>query len=69
MTDETSRSTVGPLDPRVLAGGAPLIGLGLGMLFGQPGVGVVLGAGVGMLLRAVAKGGEPSPRDRERGRG
>ncbi len=67
--DATDRPAAGRIDPRVLAGGAPVIGLGIGMVFGQPGIGAVLGAGVGIVLRAVAKGGQVSARDRDRGRG
>ena len=69
MNDEMNRATLGRIDPRILAGGAPVIGLGIGMLFGNPGVGVILGAGAGAVLRAVTKGGPVSPRDEERGRG
>lgn len=69
MSDETNQPTVGRIDMRVLAGGAPVIGLGIGMLFGQPGIGVILGVGGGVLLRAVAKRGGATARDQERGRG
>lgn len=57
--DDAIGSTIRPLsriDPRVLARGAPVIGLGIGLALGNPGVGVLLGAGAGYVLRAVATG-------------
>ncbi|MFJ3406194.1 hypothetical protein [Promicromonospora sp. NPDC090134] len=45
--------TAGAL-PNALGIGAPVLGLGIGMAFGQPAIGVLIGAGVGMVLRALA---------------
>lgn len=48
-------------DPMIVAG-AILVGLGLGMLVDKAGAGAVIGAGVGILIRAVlhrGNGGQP----------
>ena len=67
--DDGTGSTIRPIrriDPRVLAGGCPVIGLGIGLALGNPGVGVLLGVGAGFVLRAVATGKDDTrPRDRQ----